>query len=304
MKIAIVGSGAMGSLTGGLLKEIGEDVYLYDVFREHMEKIRQKGLIIEGIGGERTIAINATTNIEDIGAADLIILFVKSYHTKEAAETAKRIAGTDTSVLTLQNGIGNVEILEDLYGREKVLAGTTDAAATVVEPGRVRHTAFGNVYIGGLTGKITPKVKEIVALFKKAGFNAYPSENPMGMIWTKLVLNLAINPLGTILRSRCEKLIDNEYSKALMKDIVEEAMRVVEKKGIVLIHSDMVQAAYELAEKNANSFNSMAQDFFKRKKTEIDHISGAIVKEGEKLGIDTPVNRTMTHIIKALETTH
>lgn len=290
----------MGSLTGGLLKTAGADVHLYSTNREHMEKIRQNGLIMDGIGKERVIRINATTHIEEVGAADLIIIFVKSYDTRTAAAEARKIAGENTLVLTLQNGIGNVEILEELYGKEKVLAGTTDAAANIPEPGRVRHTAGGSVYIGSPGGEVTPQIHKIVDLMQAAGFNAQATHNAIGMIWTKLILNLAINPPGTILRTVCRGLIDNDYSRALMAEIVNEALQVSGKKGIHLLHADMVQAAYDLAEKNAASQNSMLQDSLKGKKTEIDFMSGAMVKEGEKFGIDLPVNRAMTNLVKAL----
>jgi len=300
MIIAVVGSGAMGSLIGGLLREAGADVNLYSTNREHVEKIKLNGLVIEGIGGERTIQINATTNIEEIGVVDLIIIFVKSYDTRTAADSARKIAGANSSVLTLQNGIGNVETLESLYGKERVLAGTTDAAATIVSPGRVKHTAGGNVYIGSLNGEITFRVKEIVALFREAGFNAHATDNAIGMIWTKLILNLAINPPGTILRVICRGLVDNDYARALMKEIINEALQIAEKRGIQLLYADMVQAAYDLAEKNADSQNSMLQDFLKGKRTEIDFISGAIVREGKQIGIDAPVNRTMNDLVKAL----
>lgn len=303
MKIAIVGAGGMGAMTGGLLKEAGVDVHLHDIDKKHMETIKKNGLLIEGIGGERRVPINATVRLRDIGIPDLIIVFVKSYDTEHAAAEAKKISGEHTAVLTLQNGLGNVEILERAFGSDKVLAGTTDAAATIMGPGRVKHTAFGSVYIGELKGEITQRVREVVALFAKAGFNAHPSDNVTGMIWTKLILNLAINPLGTILRARCEKLIDNDYSRILMRQVVEEAVRVAQKKGIKLIYPDMVQAAYDLAEKNATSFNSMTQDFLKGKKTEIDAISGAIVKEAEQQGIPVPFNQAMAMIVKALEHT-
>jgi 2-dehydropantoate 2-reductase len=303
MKIAVVGAGGMGAMTGGLLKEAGADVHLYDVDKGHIETIMKDGLLIEGIGGERRIRVSATTRIEDIGIPDLIIVFVKSYDTEQAVAEAKKIAGKHTTALTLQNGLGNVEILEKAFGRGKVLAGTTDAAATIVAPGRVKHTAYGNVYIGELSGEITDRVRKIIALFAKAGFNASASSNISEMVWSKLILNIAINPLGTILRAKCEKLIDNDYSRSLMRQVVEEAVCVAERKGITLIYPNMVEAAYDLAEKNAASFNSMAQDFLKGKKTEIDFISGAIVKEAEQLGILVPFNRAMTMIVKALEHT-
>jgi len=303
MKIAIVGAGAMGSMTGGLLREAGNEVFLCTLNQPHVEQIRKSGLVIEGIGGERVIRIEATTKIEEIGFSDLLILFVKSYDTEVASRTARRIAGENTIILTLQNGIGNIEILEKYFGKMKVLGGTTDAAATLVEPGRVRHTAFGNIYIGELNGIITPLAEQMVSLFNQSGFKCCATDNVIGMIWTKLILNLAINPLGTILRVKCEGLINNEYSKSLMKQIILESLQIAEKKGITLLYEDMVQAAYALAEKNAASYNSMAQDFFKGKKTEIDFMSGAIVKEGKKVGVNAPLNEAMALLVKALETT-
>jgi len=303
VKIAILGAGGMGCMTGGLLQEAGADVYLYDINKEHIEKIREDGLLIEGIGGERRVPVNATLRIEDIGTPELIIVFVKSYDTEQAVAEAKKIGSEHTIALTLQNGLGNVEILEKAFGTGKVLAGTTDAAATIVAPGRVKHTANGNVYVGELNGDSTDRVRKIVALFTKAGFNAHPSDNISGLVWTKLILNIAINPLGTILRAKCEKLIDNEPSRLLMRRVVEEALCVADKKGIRLIYPDMVQAAYGLAEKNAASFNSMAQDFLKGRKTEIDFISGAIVEEAKQLGISAPFNQALTMIVKALEHT-
>ena len=303
MKITVVGAGAMGSMTGGLLKESGKDVCLYNTNKQHIARIREDGLVLEGIGGERTVAIDATDVIEDTGPPDLIIIFVKSYDTDAAAEAAAKIATQETTVLTLQNGLGNVEILERIFGRQRVLAGTSDAAATILEPGRIRHTANGNIYIGETDGQITERVEKIVDLFKAAGFKTYASDNVMGLIWTKLIFNLAINPLGAILRAKCRKLIDNEPSRATMKLIVKEALQVAEAKEVRLLYEDMLQAAYDLAEKNADSFCSMAQDILKGKKTEIDFISGAVVREGMKIGVNTAVNQTMTNLVKALEET-
>lgn len=303
MKVTIVGAGAMGYMTGALLKEGGEDVCLYSTNKKHIARIRKDGLIIEGIGGERFVSIEATDMVEDIGQTDLIIIFVKSYDIEMAAEAAAKISTQETAVLTLQNGLGNVEVLESVLGSKKILAGTSDAAATIVEPGRVRHTANGNIYIGETDGQLTERVEKVVGLFKTAGFKAYASDNVMGLIWTKLIFNLAINPLGAILKAKCRKLIDNEPSRVTMKLIVEEALRVAEAKGVRLLNEDMLQAAYDLAEKNADSFCSMAQDILKGKKTEIDFISGAVVREGKKIGINTPINQTMTHLVKAIEET-
>jgi len=139
MKIAVVGAGAMGSLFGAMLAEAGNEVWLYDVWVEHVKTINQDGLTIERAEKTRTLSINATTAPEQIGPAELVIIFVKSTHTASAAETARRLAGSDGAVLTLQNGMGNADILSELIDPERVLAGTTSHGATLLGPGSIRH---------------------------------------------------------------------------------------------------------------------------------------------------------------------
>ena len=303
MRIAVVGAGAMGSLTGGLLREAGESVYLYDVWKEHIDMIKNQGLKIEGIGGERIINIDATYNIEDIGIVDLIIIFVKSYNTKEAALEARKIADEKTVILTLQNGLGNIDILQDVFGKKNIIAGTTAQGATLLGPGIIKHTGYGDVFIGELDGKKTKRIEKIISIFNKAGINTKFTDNVNGLIWTKLIVNLAINAPGSIIRVKNGELIKHEYSKLLMRQIVDEALIIVEKKGIRLIYSNILEEIYKIAEKTSDNINSMFQDILKGKRTEIDFLNGAIVKEGEKLKISTPVNMAITNIIKSMEET-
>ncbi len=303
MKIAVIGSGAMGSLIGGLLRESGEEVYLYDIWKEHIEKIRREGLKIEGIGGERFVKIDATYSIEDIGTADLIIVFVKSYNTKEAALEAKKILKEDTVVLTLQNGLGNVDILKNVLGSDRVIAGTTAQGATLVSPGVVKHTGHGDVFIGELDGSRTERVEQIISIFNRANIKTMFTDNVEGLIWTKLLVNLAINAPATIIGVKNGELVRHEHSKNLMKMIVDEALQIVEKKGIRLIYKDILSEIFKIAEKTSENINSMFQDILKKKKTEIDFLNGAVAEEGRKLGIDTPVNRAVTYMIKTIEET-
>ncbi len=303
MKIAIIGSGAMGSLIGGLLKESGEYVYLYDIWKEHIDEIRKHGLKIVGLGGERFVHIDATDNIEEIGAIDLIIIFVKSYNTEVAAKEAKIITSENTIVLTLQNGLGNIDILQKILGRENVIAGTTAQGATLLAPGVVKYTGYGDVFIGELDGKKTERVEKVIHIFNKAKINTKFTDNVEGLIWTKLLVNLAINAPATILRIKNGELVKHNCSKSLMKQIIDESLEIVNKKEIKLVYPDILKEIYNIANKTSDNINSMFQDILKGKMTEIDFLNGAIVKEGQKLGVQTPVNQAITNIIKCIEET-
>lgn len=302
MRIDIVGSGAMGSLFGGLLAEAGNEVCLIDVWEEHVEAISSKGLWIEGLTGDRFIEVEATTEPGKIaGTSNLLIFFVKSYHTERAARNVSLLVGEDTTILTLQNGLGNVEILSNIFGKEKIVAGTTSYGANVLGPGRVSHAGIGPTVIGELDGEVTDRIQELARLLTRAGIKTDTSSNVVGLIWSKLLINVGINALATLINVRNGELIRGKHSAALQKELVAEAMEVAAGKGIALIHEDMAGEVAEICEKTSGNINSMLQDVRNKRKTEIDFINGAIVREGESLNIPTPANRVVTSLMKALE---
>ena len=302
MRIAIVGSGAMGSLFGGLLAESGDEVYLLDIWKEHVETINRKGLWIEGLSGDRFIKIKAVTEPKEIdGISDLIIIFVKSYHTESAAKNISLLVGENTSILTLQNGLGNFEILSNIFGSEKVIAGTTSYGATMLGPGRVRHAGIGPTAIGELNGKITNRIEKIAQVLSQAEIKSKTSDNVLGLVWSKLLINVGINALGVLIRVKNGELVKGKYSLKLQKELVEEALEVAKRKEIKFIHQDMVKEVALICEKTSGNINSMLQDVLKKRKTEIDFINGAIVREGKKLNISTPLNQVITNLIKAVE---
>jgi 2-dehydropantoate 2-reductase len=302
MKITIVGAGAMGSLFGGLLAESGNEVFLIDIWKEHVDTINQKGLWIEGLSGDRFVKVKAVSETKAIpGTSDILIIFVKSYHTASAANSISSIVGENTSILTLQNGLGNFEILCDILGSEKVIAGTTSYGATILGPGKVRHAGAGPTAVGELDGNITHRIEKVSQLLNQAGIKTETTKNVMGLIWSKLLVNVGINALGVLLRVKNGELITGKYSPILQTALVEEAMQVAEKKGIKFIHQDMISEVATICEKTGGNLNSMLQDVLKKRKTEIDFINGAIVREGKKLNISTPVNQVITDLIKAME---
>ncbi len=302
MKIAVIGAGAMGSIFGGHLKEVGEDVTFIDIYKEHMEKVSKDGLYIEMPDGTSKVikGIKTATSTEGLPKMDLIIIFVKSTITKEAAKEALPLVKDNTLFLTLQNGLGNGEAIAEVVGKEKVLLGVTTCGGTFLGPGKVRFAGKGDTFIGGLKiGK--EKVLPIVNVFNRAKLPAYYREDVIGLVWDKLFVNVAINPVTAITGLKNGELLNYDETKAIMKGLVEEAVAVAEKRGVKRDVEEVYNHALEVAEKTAKNMSSMLQDITKGRKTEIDTINGKIVEYGREVGVSTPYNEMVTYLIKVLE---
>lgn len=300
MKIAVIGSGAMGSLFGAYLKEGGNEVTLIDVWREHVEAINKNGLLIEEADGPKTFSVPALTDPGQLGAQDLVIIFVKSYHTAGSLERARNLFGVDTVVLTLQNGLGNAEVISETAGEVTVIAGTTSHGATVLGPGRIRHAGAGETVIGKISGN-SGRIGEIAAEFTRCRLETRVADNISGLLWGKLMVNVGINPLTAILGVTNGKLTEMESTLKLMETLVGEAESVARAKGITLPYPDAFEKVKSVAVATGPNRSSMLQDIERGGRTEIDFINGAVAREGEKAGVPTPCNRFVTLLIKALE---
>ena len=305
MKIAVVGPGALGCLIAGFLKsKAGEDVWLLDNLPERAKKISESGIRIEGISGNHTVKIDATADTKDIGPVDLVVICVKSYSTEDACKEIKDLVVENTSVLTLQNGIGNVQILNDYFGADKVIAGVTNHGSTLLGVGHVRHAGKGDTIIGKSDGKLSGELKNVAAVFTKAGFPAKISKDIDSVIWSKLIINIGINALTAITRLNNGRLIEYEESRALLRSAVQEAAKIVKRKRIKLAYDDPIQKVESVCKATANNVSSMLQDVLNKKRTEIDFINGAIVRQGKALGIPTPMNEILTNLTKTIETSY
>lgn len=304
MKIAVLGSGAMGCLYGGSLAESGYEVTLIDVWKEHIDTINGKGLRIEGVTGDRTIKdVSAVTDVSSLGTVDLLIVFVKATITGEAIEKARGLVGDDTVVLTLQNGLGNIEKIGAVVGKGKIIAGTTGHGSTMLGPGHIRHAGSGDTTLGELDGSKTKRLEEIADIFRKAGFSVKLSSNVVGLIWDKLLVNVGINALTALTGLRNGQLLDFAETEELLESLVNEGWEVARRKETDL-GCDPVEHTKDVCRLTKENMSSMFQDVTKKRKTEIDVINGAIVEEGEKLGVDTPVNNVITKLIKVREKTY
>lgn len=300
MKIAVVGAGAMGSLFGALLAEAGSEVWLLDVWAEHIKVINEKGLSIEREGKTRFVEVEATTDPQSIGLADLIIVFVKSTQTAEAARVAKEMAGSGSLVLTLQNGMGNADVISEVIDQDQVVAGTTSHGATMIGPGIIRHAGVGPTVIGMWNGKDLTKVRGIAQLFTHACIDTKVVESVREVIWDKLLVNVGINAITALTGIKNGQLLDLEVTKTLSRKAVEEALAVARAQGIAL-RDNTVGHVLKVAEATSPNRSSMGQDVDKKRQTEIETINGVIVSEGRKLGLETPVNETLTALIETLQ---
>lgn len=303
MKIAIVGAGAMGCLYGAKLSKVkSNQVFFIDVWQEHIDAMNNNGLMMEE--NARMIEFKgliATNDPVSIGPVDLAIIFVKSTLTNEAMNNNKSIFGPDTIAITLQNGLGNIDVISQSIGPKNVLAGTTAHGATMIGPGKIRHAGTGKTIIGELSGQTTDRIRKIELMFNDAGIETTVSDNVVGLVWDKLLINVGINALSGITRVENGRLLDYPEIEQLLKLAVVEALKVAESKGIKLSFADPVNHTKDVCKATATNKSSMLQDIIKGNITEIEMINGAIVKEGNSMGIDTPVNLVLTNIIKFIQ---
>jgi 2-dehydropantoate 2-reductase len=277
-------------------------VFLIDVWKDHIDSINENGLIMEENGAFiKYKGLIATNDSTFIGYVDLAIIFVKSTLTFDAISNNKSIFGPNTIAITLQNGLGNYEIISQVIGSKNVLTGTTAHGATMMGPGKIRHAGTGDTIIGELTGEITERIKQIQSIFNEANIKTAVSENVIGLVWDKLLINVGINALSGITQVENGRLLKYPEIEQLLELAVVEAMKVAIKKGIKLSYDDPVGHTKDVCKSTATNKSSMLQDILKSNETEIEMINGAIVKEGKALDVETPVNLALTNIIKFIQ---
>ncbi len=301
MKIVIVGAGAMGCLFAAYLSKSKEEIWILEKDKERALKLNQQGINIEGVSGDWEAKARASADAAEIGPADLVLVCVKSYDTKEAVSRIKSLVAEKSKVLTLQNGIGNVEIIQEAVGQEKVIAGVTNQGATLLGAGKIRHAGRGETIIGRIDGKIPVELRAIREIFNKVGLPARISRDIKGLLWGKLIINVGINALTAITRLQNGKLLEFEGTRRIMRDAVTEAIRVAKRKRIKLEFDDPLAKVEAVCEATSANVSSMLQDILRGKRTEIDFINGVIVRMGQELGIPVTVNSLLVDLLKTIE---
>jgi 2-dehydropantoate 2-reductase len=300
MRFCVIGAGAMGCLYGGRLAHAGYDVTLVDVWDAHVSAINESGLLLDGIGGEIRVNVAATTNASTVFPVDVAIVLVSANSTALAGQTASRLLAPGGFVLSLQNGIGNFEALAEVLGEDRVMAGLSYDSAALSGIGHATHTHAGPTWIGERDGSRTKRLDQLFTALSRSGLKPVIVDDIVGFIWDKWVLNSAINAVAAITGLRLGEISRTPPVDEFQTRIIDEILLVVAAKGIRLHDADIKETIKQHCWKKYNK-PSMLQHIEAGKRTEIDALNGAVVREGKALGVPTPFNEALTLLIKGLE---
>jgi 2-dehydropantoate 2-reductase len=303
LRICVLGAGALGCAIGAALGEAGSEVWLVNRSKAHVEAMQTHGLCLVTPQGEHRVTVNAATTCAEVGVVDLVIVLVKSFDTRDAIAGAAPLIGERTLVLSLQNGLGHEDVLAEFVGRGRVLAGKTYVGGVLLAPGRIiSGTAGKQTIIGELDGTVSERALAIAAEFNRAGLATTVSDNIVGTMWDKLLVNVSTGALSAITRLPYGALYAVPELKATALAAVVEAMAVARAAGVGLSFSDPEQAWLRAAEGLPPEFKaSMLQSLEKGSVTEIDFVNGAVVRWGERHHIPTPVNAALVACVKGIE---
>ena len=300
MQIAIIGAGNMGCVYGGNLARVGEQVALIDVWEEHVREIRAHGLRMDGLHGEFTAAVGATTDPAEAPKADAAVICVNTYNTPDAARAAGVVLKESGYALTLQNGVGNVEILTAVLGAGRVLAGLSFHSGDLKAPGRVTHTNQGPTYLGELDRSRSPRLAAIANLFTRAGLEPVLEPDIMVTIWGKFVHNCGINAICAITNLRPGHIREVKELDEFQSRIIEETVALVRAKGVTLPDADPLHTIKAYCAKKFHRV-SMLQHLERGRRTEIDALNGYVARESRRLGLAAPCSEALMMLMKGRE---
>ena len=294
--ILLVGTGALSTLFAARLSEAGHHVSMLGTWKDGLHSLNQNGArISEANGKERAFHVHATDNPGDLSDVKHAIILVKSWQTKRVAEKLKGILAPDGIVLTLQNGLGNREALARDLGTERVALGVTTTGATLLGPG---HAKVGGE--GVISLEQNQALGPLEAALRSSNFNLQIVDDARSLIWGKLVINAAINPLTALLRVPNGELLSLPWARKAMSALAHEAAQVADAEHVKLPFSNPIEAVEEVARKTSKNLSSMFQDVRRGAPTEIDAICGAVTERGREHGVDTPYNRSCWQLVRAI----
>jgi 2-dehydropantoate 2-reductase len=300
MRYAMIGAGNIGCLYGSNLARIGHDVTLIDINEEHIMAIDQNGLAMEGLHGEFVADLRATTDVETVSDIDTALICVNGYSTQNAARTAEKILNTDGFVVSLQNGVGNIETLTEVLGANRVLGGLSFHSGDMQGPGHVRHTNEGSTFLGEIDRSRTERVEKLAQHLDDADMLPVIEPDIMQTIWSKFVHNCGINAICALTDLRPGHIQDVPELDDFQRTIIQETLDLVNAKGVKLDDPDPVETIREYC---ATKFNrvSMAQHLAREVRTEIDSLNGYVASESPKFGLHAPASDALSRLIKGRE---
>ncbi len=298
MKIGVVGVGGVGGYFGGLLARMGVDIH-FVARGKHLRALQEEGLQVLSSQGNFHVLIHATAEPHEIGPVDLVLFCVKSFDTLDAAREMEPMVDDSTVILSLQNGIDNIQKLIDQYGPERVMAGTTYIESSLAAPGVVAHTGtMGRILFGDLDGSPSARALEILETFKKAGIDVELSENIQRVLWEKFLFICGVHGVSTLCRAPLGLVLSCPETRQLLLGVMQEVERLAVRQGITLSGS-AINDAMELVGTYKKQFKcSMLRDLEWRRPMEIDALNGMVVKLGQAVGLETPFNEAIYACIK------
>ncbi|MCH7681444.1 2-dehydropantoate 2-reductase [candidate division KSB1 bacterium] len=297
--ITIFGVGAIATLFGFFLNKVSDRITLFGAWTEQINAITENGLtFMDPDGNKWTRRLNITNNLHHVPPTDVALILVKSYQTKRTGEQVKGVLRPNGLAVTLQNGLGNVEILQEALGEDRVVAGITYHAANLSALACVQHAGAGKTFLGMKVGRET-QLNEIVNLLNKAGIQTELIKNIASLSWSKLIVNAGINPLTALLEIENGDLLHDPLLGKILAATVQEVAAVATRHGISLPHSDPVEHVFDICRATARNRSSMLQDIVRGAKTEIEAINGAVVDLGVRYGIPTPVNQFLLEQVQS-----
>lgn len=298
MKIAIVGAGAMGGLFGARLALAGQAVSFVEASEQAIEVIARQGLRLETPDVQATVQVPIGRATELSGHFDVLVIFTKGFHTAAAIESVRHLVGPDTWALSVQNGLGNAEIIAGVVPAERVIVGMTNLPADLVAPGVVHSHGEGHINLWAGNGEDQPRVHEVAAVFSQAGLPCEADPQVQVAIWEKVAFNAALNSVCAVTRQTVGAVGASEQGRQLLNSILDETVAVAQAAGIA-VDRQRVGASVDYALRNHQQHKpSMLQDLEAGRKTEIDFINGAVVAHGKRLGVATPVLQALYNLVK------
>jgi 2-dehydropantoate 2-reductase len=306
METVVVGPGAIGCLFAAYLARAGSAVSLLDHRPERAKLLRERGITVESERGGFHARMKVTAKPAEVRSAELLILCVKANNTADAAARLKGTISPQSHILTLQNGLGNLERLGEFFDSSQIFAGATSHGATLLDVGRVRHAGYGEIWLGETGGASSSlagraKLQDLAATLNRAGLQAQVVDDIQAVLWRKLVVNVGINALTAILGVPNGELLRIHDCTSLMDGAVGEAVEVARHCGIHLNAMEEIERVRAVCRSTSANISSMLQDVRRKKKTEIDQLNGVVVKMAASYGITAPVNEVLTAIVRSLE---
>jgi 2-dehydropantoate 2-reductase len=300
MRIAIVGTGAMGSVYAGILGDAGNEVWAIDSWVEHVEAIRSAGLRVEGASGDRTVRIRATADPAEAGVCDLVVIATKAVDVEAAARAARPLVGPGTVVLPIQNGLGSADRVAGVLGEEQVAIGVVGGfGASVVGPGHVHHNGWELVRLGERRGPATGRIRRVAKVWGDAGFRVRTYDDVDQLVWEKLVCNVAFSGTCSVLEWTIGEVLEDASAWQVAASCAREAFAVAQARGIRLSFADPVAYARAFGEKIPGARPSMLLDLLAGRPCEIDVLNGAIPPVARAVGLEAPANETVTALVRA-----